>query len=198
MIWLRRVGVLCGFAALLIVGGVVANELSGDSGGYPTLDPDIRQIAGGLATSNRQDLAICVDALGYPPDAAEKLRKQVVLAVPAIRSADWRGFYPDGPVRVDIGCPETSRSEYPSAVSRPSEYRLFVNMVPASEVPLENIDSPYWSRGSEDVCSGDSCSEVTNGIYVSDRVLCNQDWFAAILIRVLGVGDLRRAPINSC
>ncbi|MEO8457956.1 MAG: hypothetical protein ABI559_09105 [Chloroflexota bacterium] len=122
--------------------------------------------------------------------------------MPAVQAEPgWsRGHWlPEGPVRVDIGCPESSRAENDAEVVRPSDYKLFLNMMPASEVPNEVRPGHDWSGGSEVICSGDSCIEVTQSLRFSDVALCNPDWLTSILKLSLGVVEtLTLPPVHDC
>lgn len=154
-----------------------------------------------LHYDNRTDLAICVDAIGEPRANVALLRDHVMSAIPAIKSApNWDWYFPDGggEVRVEIGCPEWSKTREFTAVTRPSEFILFLNAVPTSEVPEYAASDPAWTGGSEESCSGDSCFPLTQGLRISADAECNPEWLKAMLVVELGVGQLPRATFRPC
>ena len=192
---------LVAFCAALVAVNITWSALTPDDQGRSVVDtgPYPERKAGGLMFASRHDLAICVDGVNFPPAAVEALRQEVVNAIPAMKSGkDWTWYFPTskGHVRVEIGCPEWSRLDYSTAVTRPSEFTMFLNMVP--ELPEEQRRYHVAGGGDEMICGGDDCFQVTRSIRVTEEALCDQDWFTSMLMIELALSGSTTSSFSGC
>ncbi len=171
---------------------------------------------GARSTGERNELAICIQALGADlavdssaqATAAEATAKSRIEAVlPQVAThPDWEpaGLAAFEPV-IDIGCPSlppgpaVPEGLFPiqairgHEVSKPSPYNVFVFILPPEQLEELVGASSTRTAGQEMICDKDhyECSAVTEGVYLSTEDLSD----SALLTRVLENGlGLRERP----
>lgn len=152
-----------------------------------TWDPSFRLIGNGLGSTNRHDVAFCINSIGFSSQDTNLLKLKVVDAVPELQTFEgWSdgGFFPLVPVRVDIGCPASASAGGRNGnVTIPSEYILFLNFVPQERLSETNLPT----AGPEFLCSGDDCFQVTNSTVVTEIEFTNQQALTMKLARAIGL-----------
>ncbi len=164
---------------------------------------EVRWVEGLLLTSNRDRLAICVQAVGVDSSLEATGKSAIEAALTEVaKHPRWEasGLGVASPV-VDIGCPSPPSVYragvrlqpgagkglvvYPAVVvDEPSEYRAFVFILPASEFDrLFAGADPYvveelFARG-----------EVTTGLYLSSDELNDQPSLTEKLKRPIGLWE---------
>jgi len=93
-----------------------------------------------------------------------------------VRLAMWPGVTPellDGAYAVE-GCPGKSLDATPVSrwdlgriVKTPSQFRLFIYVIPPEKFAQAFGDVPYAETNEEETCFGDSCVGVTTGLYLT-------------------------------
>ncbi|HSH80694.1 MAG TPA: hypothetical protein VLA19_19375 [Herpetosiphonaceae bacterium] len=156
-----------------------------------------------LLTAGRDRLAVCVQPLSgaISPDEA---RAPVEAVLPAALQHPW--WVADGlaaPV-VETNCAPTATPFLlqpgatsilgkPSGnfnsldVTQPARFRLFVFVLPQTQIRAIFGDSPYRVAPQEFLCREHQCSEVTTGIYVSPEELRDAAFLKLALQRGLGL-----------
>jgi hypothetical protein len=130
------------------------------------------------------------DASEAEEDATNRIRD----LLPELRQHDaWAGWLGDKDGEVVAGCdispaPWDEDFDRPGTrtVTIPSEYRLVVFLI--------TTDSKYygephiWRQTAEERWgSGDSYSEVTTGLYVTDEEANDSEFFKTVLIKTIGL-----------
>lgn len=124
-----------------------------------------------LLASSRDVLSVCVD--GVPADVVRKVLKDIeseLLAIPR-EPATWLAD-----ARVVEGCPRgraltgeaAGRHGNPRPVQDASPHRLFVYLASEEAVRTAFARDSYGVAAEELLCYGDSCAEVTTGVYLTN------------------------------
>lgn len=157
---------------------------------------------GGLLATSRSGLEVCVDdaegaelgeAASTTPvtDALSKLTDHPKWEVSDFGAA---------PPVVEYGCPSPPylSSERPSAgkpigdpslqsVVKASEYRVFVFVMPDSRIAEIFGSASIRTEPQEILCMGETCAEVTTGLYVGTSELKDPSFLETWLARALGL-----------
>ncbi len=145
-----------------------------------------------LLTANRDRLAICVQAVGVDSSLEAKAKSAIETAlVEVAKHPRWEatGLGVASPV-VDIGCPSgpASRDLETQFVTEPSFYRLFVFVLPQEEFDVPFAGLPRLRTASQEVvCEGDSCGEVTSGLYIHSGELGDVAFLTDALAQGVGL-----------
>lgn len=163
---------------------------------------------GALLTTNRDKLAICVEAVGLNSSKAADAKPRVEAALPEVAEHPYwelAGLAAFETV-VDVGCPSQPPEPawpdqlYPidaiqgHRVREPSPYRVFIFVL--AEEELDELVAPLSTRRApqELVCAEDiheGCREVTTGVYLAEEEFND----SALLVRqieiAVGLGSTR-------
>lgn len=153
-----------------------------------------------LLTSNRTDLRVCVDS-----KVAEVGNDELKLAIEAglLKLKLHPDYVPSGlatvPTQVDLGCPGPARATMtdfdhmlgtaPGAslvVTEPSQYRVFVFVVPKEKVSLPD-GSVIWRAQQEKYCHDGFCPEVSTALYLTPGDLSLPDRLGMLLTDTVGL-----------
>lgn len=167
-------------------------------GSPPTFD-----LTRGVLVSNRANLQVCVTTEPSDPTG-------VATAVGRVRAAHARlndderfraAGYATPPWQVAPSCPQPGRllesgqrhvkagGSYGlgTETSNPSPFRLFVYVVPASEIARRFGPLPFHFASQEVFCERQSCATVTTALYVDAATLLDEPRLAAELEQALGL-----------
>ena len=76
-------------------------------------------------------------------------------------------------------------------MTAPSTYRLMVFVLPEAETERLFGKSQFRWFAQEMTCGGDTCAEVTTGLYVSEREIQNPAAIVAMLAPALGLEETK-------
>jgi len=200
-------------ATAVATGGAVAFLALSLAGAVPGLQSDEKgggtYDASRLHASNRDRLAICVDAvnLGLTSEASTEVEAQQavqsVLSQLAASYPAWdaKGLSEPEPV-VDTGCPISPSVYDPNAgprvddalfevlgrrVEHASYYRTLIFVLPDEDIRRFAGTSRYRVTTEEYQCMGDVCPEVTTGIYFGVSELADQSLIRDNLAAAIGL-----------
>lgn len=157
-----------------------------------------RGVSGGLLLSRTRDrLALCTQPVSGARATAAQARTAVA---GALATTPEVARLAPGAV-VEAGCPTTPYLLRPGArapvgrpsgdptmtrVDQPSKYRVFVFVLPQPEIDRLFGRTSLRRVAEEYLCEGDSCAEVTTGVYLSDAELQNGQLIRTRLEEALG------------
>ena len=163
---------------------------------------------GALLTENRDRLAICVQAVGVQPESGALMNAAARAGVEAAlleveKHPGWVGNgFAEQPAVVNEGCgvePALYESRDPGgqansffgvrgrSVSQPNYHRVLVFILPREEVARYSGPSGFRLTAEELACSGDTCDQVTTGVYLSEDELADTAWLADQLEKAVGL-----------
>ncbi|OGO48290.1 MAG: hypothetical protein A2W34_06685 [Chloroflexi bacterium RBG_16_64_32] len=198
--------------SLLVIGAAAGSTLGVTTPlgvtfqGSGAAQQQVRRVEGLLLTSNRDRLAICVQAVGVDSSLQKKAKSEIEEALTEVaRHPRWEasGLGVASPV-VDIGCPSPP-SVYRAGVrldraggkgllvsplvlvDEPSEYRAFVFILPPSE--FDRLFAGAEPYVSEELFA---MGEVTTGLYLSSAELNDQPSLTEKLKRPIGLWEPSR------
>jgi len=152
-------------------------------------EDQVRFARGGLATSNRSRLSICVDgARGAAVAAAEV--EAISRGLDDLFAAGRYSLVYGGEHLVVVGCPPpTALSAVPRsrdarhgsdgggvylyAPEGPSEHRVFVYVIPPDVYNASFGSEPFATGTAEFLCQGHECAAVTTSLYITPSVAAN-------------------------
>uniref|UniRef100_A0A831X2F6 Uncharacterized protein n=1 Tax=Thermorudis peleae TaxID=1382356 RepID=A0A831X2F6_9BACT len=195
--WQLRTGILL---VLILAIGVLAREL------VPRMlrAQSVHFTDGLLLTTNRDRLALCVEPVAAPTVDLEVARQRMDAALATLtQHPHWRpaGLAQNAPV-VEIGCPgkpyllepgvsvkggKPTGDPVAQRVDVPSRFRVFVYILPEPELARIFGDTSIRRAPQEMFCEGDSCAEVTTGLYLSPREVHDAPFLSDQLAKVIGL-----------
>jgi hypothetical protein len=158
-----------------------------------------------LLAENRDRLAICIDAVDVAPEYASTVRSAVERTLPkfALTSAWARRDLSNPAPHIDEGCPEPTMYAWAKdAASTPQPYGFFarrfrdedpsyykVHVYVLPEKPVDRLTEVYGLplAAEEFSCSGDSCRQVTTGVYLTPESMSNTEFVSDLLARAIGL-----------
>lgn len=171
-----------------------------DSERTPWPTPAVARIEGILLTANRDQLAICVQAEGVSETMTDLARTNILATWPTIAANplwEWAGVGNSAPL-VELGCPAGPTYPDPGTGSSvflaekrvvpvPSQYKVFVFILPKTNLDL--MLGPDASRvaAQEMFCEGHICEEVTTGLYLSDEDIGNSATLIDLIEDAIGL-----------
>jgi len=208
-----RDGLWLGLAASALVIGAAAGTalgvltLAGVTFQGSEQSPDRKE--GLLLTANRDRLAICVQAVGIDPVMQTEAKTRIEELLPELeKHRNWVLARLDvAPPVVDAGCPSDpallrpgadvkfGAADSSSVVKEASQHRLFVFILPQSEIERLFAGWPYRRVPQELVCEGHQCGEVTTAIYLSLEELQSESFLKESLVK--GIGLEPAVPFDS-
>lgn len=193
--------------ALVVLGivGAAALAVATVTGQIPPRgERDPKRTESLLLTTNRDQLAICVQGIGVPAAASQDARQQVEARLPQVaRHPAWaRGGLTGVRTVVDTNCASepyllkpgvtyqdgSAAGSAPPVVTEPSRYRLFVYVLSPAELGRA-------IRGQRDVryapqevtCEAATCTTVTTAIYLTPDEFYNPQRLDEWLVKGLGL-----------
>jgi hypothetical protein len=167
---------------------------------------------GFLLTTNRDHLAICVEAVGLQTAVLDEVGTEAKANVEAAlvevaKHPLWERARSDvGTPTVDAGCPSDpppffeGESKAPiedlrtERVTQPSEYRMFVFVLAPDQLVrlMGGGQLRHWAQ--EMICLGDDCTEVTTSLYVDSNEVRDMAAMTSILTEALGLPPATQQP----
>lgn len=183
-----------GIISLIVT--LVAIDLATDDGAAG--QADYRYVGGFLLTSNRSELAICVDTIDVDQSVAGAAISSIEEVWPLVEAhRTWAKVASQYTARqrVDPGCPDTPVIVGPRATSEPpSQYRVHVYVAQSNLV----YNAPELRNGrltsEQELCFEDDCLQVTTGLYITPEEMPNIPLMAAYVEQSLGLRP--PGPIN--
>jgi hypothetical protein len=123
-----------------------------------------------------------VDTVEVPSVYRIEAKSAIEALFPAARMLEEQYSADFVPEKVDVGCPvepvrlgasDCEFGECSRRVSEAGRYSLFVYVVPEDDIQRIGVTNRYWVEEME--CEGDSCDEVSSGIYLSPAELKESD-----------------------
>lgn len=170
-------------------------DLGGGSAAQEEPPPGVEGTGTVLRTSNRSILEVCVQFVDVPdnsPAATQAIGnvETAVAQVAADPALSRRGLV-TSETNVDLGCPAPPAEGHDTTVETPSPYLFFVFIVPDEDLAryVGQYSAPYISQ--EFTCEGDSCVEVTAGLYFGHSEASNATRVSTVVRYALGLEELQ-------
>jgi hypothetical protein len=197
---LRRSRLLRALTLLVFAGALggailLASTMLGES------SPPTQIKEGLLSTTNRDRLALCVQAVGVDSALQAEAKSHIEKLLPQLEQhPNWAlsGLEDTPPPVVDDGCPtadaallrpgaDVKGGAPGSAVAEPSPYQAFVFILPQSEIDRLFEGWPLRSVSQELLREGDVGLPVTTGIYMSIEEIRSPSFLSDTMVKGIGL-----------